>query len=171
MSHLIIGGDGFVGRALRRRLDLIHEPFQWTTRHHETVSDCAIYFDLCSSLVRSLPSAKYIYLVAAVSRFADCEGSAVAWHTNVDAPITIAKWFSRQYETRSIVFISSDAVERVGASAYGRAKAHVESFMHSIDGVIVRPTRITSESVDRFADFMIAKALEEDGSYVHRWAP
>jgi hypothetical protein len=90
-----------------------------------------------------------VYLVAAVPKFAECEKNPDTWRVNVDAPIALARLFPSAFK----VFVSSDAVEFAGNTAYARQKAHVEGYMQSIDAAIVRPNRISD--APKFAEYLI----------------
>ena len=141
--HLIIGGRGLLGTALCNELGLRSIPFKATCRRLPSMGE--IKLDLTDLIIdrqaaADLPLAEVVYLVAAKTGLGACEADRSSWIVNVDAPIALA----RVYEARRahIVFISSDAVEYCGATAYARQKAQVEAYVQSIDGAIVRPGRI-----------------------------
>lgn len=172
--HLIIGGDGALGKVLRTRV--AGEQWKATTRReikHDWSGSTsptpwigAILLDL-SKPIGDLPAADFVYLVAAVTKIAECErDQAGTWVVNADAPVEIG----RRYVAKGafVVFVSSDAVEFMGHSAYGRQKAYVESFMLTIGAAVVRPSRIEPDSGVALADFMIDMAVNRR-SGLHRW--
>ena len=135
--HLVIGGRGLVGTALVEELKKRDVPFTATTRETFDLSKPA------PNLSWILPKAEFVYLVAAIPKLAYCEQNpAESWRVNVDMPIAIAKHFRN---SAFVTFVSSDAVETCGNTAYGRQKAAAEAFMHTIDAAIVRPSRVPPE--------------------------
>ena len=69
-----------------------------------------------------------------------------------------------------VVYVSSDAVEWCGATAYARQKAQVESYIQAIDGAVIRPTRVTPALVGDLARLMVDVGLNRKQG-VHRWKP
>lgn len=173
-THLVIGGDGFLGKALARRLrDGGETDVVWTTRRRDwTIApQGSFFFDLLSSDPGELPPCDIVYLVAANTKIAECERDPTAWRVNVDAPIAIAKRFMRERlfgKSIEIVYLSSDAVETCSGTAYGRQKAAAEAYMHAIDATIIRPGRIPPERVDDLADIIIAAGLNRRRGVI-RW--
>ena len=68
----------------------------------------------------------------------------------------------------AIIFISSDAVETCGGTAYARQKAAAEAYMRTINAAIIRPGRIAPERAREFAAFVVDVALSHR-SGIHRW--
>jgi dTDP-4-dehydrorhamnose reductase len=167
--HLVIGGDGMVGRALRAELTRSGIAFEWTSRRGSSEAD--IRLDLLNlPLAWPEGEAAYaaVYIVAAVPKFADCERDPLTWLINADAPITLARLFRKSF----VVFISSDVVEYAGNTAYARQKAHAEVYMQAIgNAAVVRPARIAPEHARRFASFLVAIATTRHAGLVRWKAP
>lgn len=155
--HLVIGGLGLIGTALCAELEARKQDYRATTRRRDAVGGPLLYLDLAAvaapDLPRpeaALPRAEVLYLVAAMTKFQECEGNPLSWQVNVDAPIRLAQ----RYRFSCVVFISSDSVEWCG-NAYAREKAQVEAFIQSIGGVIVRPARVAPERVGELAKVIV----------------
>lgn len=150
MKHLVIGGRGLVGTALCSRLAAKGIEYHATTRQKPREGE--FYFDLASSeMPDELMSFDVIYIVAAMSKFAACEGSSLAWQVNVDTPLRIAL-----SGNGFPIFVSSSAVENMAHTAYGRHKAHVEAVMLARgNGAIVRPSQIVPARANEVADLLI----------------
>ena len=143
--HLVIGGRGLVGSALCAELRLREIPFKATCRRLPSMGE--IKLDLTDVVIErqlgEVVPVDVVYLVAAKTGLGACEGDRSSWIVNVDAPIMIARHYRYSgIGNPHIVFISSDAVEYCGATAYARQKAQVESYIQSIDGAIVRAGRV-----------------------------
>jgi dTDP-4-dehydrorhamnose reductase len=123
----------------------------------------ARFYDLSFSDPGGLPEVGIVYIVAAIPKFAGACADE-AWAVNVDGPIRVAK----RFRGRSIVFVSSDAVERYNTETYGRQKAFAESFMHTVDAAIVRPCPLTADNVDKCAEFIV-KIGTEGRQGIFRW--
>ena len=162
MRHFIIGGHGLIGTAVRAELDRRCEDYGYTSRRGD-----ARFLDLTKPIPDDLPDAGVVYLVAAMPGFATCEGNGHSWIVNVDAQIGIA----RQYRDRSfVVYVSSDAVEWCGGTAYARQKAQVESYINAIEGAVVRPTRVPPDMAPALAAMLIDVGNgRKQGT--HRWKP
>lgn len=195
-GHLVIGGNGLIGTALCAELEKRGIDFLATTRREPPgplvprirphagwmMPDGKLFFDLSADDPNVLPPAEVVYLVAAKPGFASCEGTAESWVVNVDAQIAIARryqvtmleWIKKEREFSEsspfIVYVSSDAVEWCGGTAYARQKAQVESYVQAIDGAIIRPTRVTGETVDSLAALMVDVGIGRKQG-VHRWKP
>jgi nucleoside-diphosphate-sugar epimerase len=165
-TYLVIGGTGLVGSALVNELNNFNRVFGYTSRRGEG----PIKFDLETSHPNSLPDAGVVFLVAAMPGFAVCESNRLTWLINVDAQIALARRFARgsNITPAFVVYVSSEAVEIAGATAYARQKAAVESFIHTIDGAIVRPARIAPDRARDFARFLI-KVGDDRRTGVYRW--
>ena len=162
--HLVIGGGGLVGTALVIELMSRKLPVIATTRIRNDTS--VFTLDLLDPLANSLPRAEFVYLVAAIAKLAYCEQHPVeSWRVNVDAPIVLAKHL-RHYGF--VTFVSSDAVETCGNTAYGRQKAAAEAFMQTIGAAIVRPSRVPPEQASNLAAFLADVAIGRQTG-VHHW--
>ena len=165
--HLVIGGNGLIGTAVCEELERRSLPFICTTRRSSESLGPKFMFRLGDDDPAELPGASIVYLVAAAPGFAACEGSADSWVVNVDAQIAIARRFK---PSAFVVYVSSDAVEWCGATAYARQKAQVESYIQAIDGAVIRPTRVLPASAGDLAKLMIDVG-ENRKQGVHRWKP
>ena len=169
--HLLIGGDGLVGTALRA--EFIARGLDWSaSSRREKFSTTPewpqrLFLELTEPLPDSLPFANVVYLSAACPKFADCEGNALSWVVNVDAPIALARHYAAL--GTFVVFISSDAVEWCGMTAYGRQKTMVEAFMHTIDAAIMRPSRILPANVSHFASEVVELGLSRKAGVTRWW--
>lgn len=164
MSALVIGGDGMIGSALvaelRRRSVAVIE----TTRRH--TSGCnRLHLDMAQA-IPEMPSAEHIFLVAAMPKVFDCQGSALAWRVNADAPIEIAQ--QAHARNMHITFISSDSIHRFGSCDYARAKLHVEAVLQAMRATIVRPSVVSRDRAAECAAFIADVGLKALGG-VHRW--
>ena len=128
--HLIIGGKGLVGSALRRELDRRGLPYSSTTRR--TGSPSMLRLDLADlpPYQQLPPPAEYVWLVAAIPTFQEAEQNPLAWRVNVDAPIELARHYRLFNST--IVFISSNAVEWAGGNGLRAAEGGCGS-LHAVD--------------------------------------
>jgi dTDP-4-dehydrorhamnose reductase len=161
VRHLVIGGTGLVGAALVAELSERNKTFSFTSRRH----NLGIKFNLELNSPASLPEADIAYLIAAMPGFAICESNPLTWLVNVDAQIALARAFAGP---SFVVYVSSDAVEIAGGTAYARQKAAVEGFIHAVGGAIVRPSRIAPERARDFAGVLI-KVGEGRKPGVFRW--
>lgn len=167
--HLVIGRDGLIGSALVAELHRRGLPCFGTTRRNQTD---AMFLDLSHPIDEDnlIPIwTGVIYLVAAMPKFQDCALEREAWRVNVDAPITLARHYASASRGAFVVFISSDAVEWSG-EALARQKAHVESYMRTINAAIIRPARVTQERAPEFASFVVQKAIDQHVG-VSYWPP
>jgi len=181
MTHLVVGGTGLVGSALVTHLLSEGEQIQYTTRrqplalgHLEVpfrpevikydllTDDPNIALPKCSGDLKI----EFVYLVAAMPGFAVCGSNPLAWRVNGDAQIAPAR---KYWGNTTIVFVSSEAVEIAGGTAYARQKAAVEAFMHVCGGAIVRPSRVEKSKADAFAAFLVSVAKQKKPG-VYRWA-
>jgi nucleoside-diphosphate-sugar epimerase len=164
MKALVVGGDGKIGSALVAHLSAAgHQVIATTRRDDDTTR---LRLDMLEP-IPDLPKADAVYLVAAVPSLIECERNPSTWIVNVDAPYAIAC----QMASRNAfpVFISSDAVESAGGTAYGRQKAHAETLMHMLMAAIVRPTRVTPERLASLCE-LLARVGERRLPGVHRWS-
>jgi nucleoside-diphosphate-sugar epimerase len=154
MTHLVIGGDGKIGKALCRELCAQGVEYRSTTRRRWAAFDGKLFLDLYDLKIGldELGNPNTVYLVAAMSGMIVGKDSE-SYRINVDAQIKLARYYSQQ--DTFVVFISSDAVEFPDQSAYARQKAAVEAYIQSIDGAIVRPTRIAPERIEEFAGLVV----------------
>lgn len=173
LKHLVIGADGVLGRSLCAELEYRGEEFAFTSRRESLPArsgrpGSALRFMLGESDPKTLPYARRIYVVAAITSVIACQRDPVAtWRVNVDAPLAIARLVPVSFDV--IVYVSSDAVEFCGHLEYGRQKAQVEAALALHPRcTIVRPTRFNASQAPALAKFMLDAAT---GGGLYRWAP
>lgn len=164
MRHLVIGGDGFIGSAVRQELAGRGATLAWTSRRHAASAPPRWRFDLRDDPA-VLPDADLVYLVAAVPTFLACETDRESWRVNVDGTIAVAQRFPDAF----LVFVSSDSVEWCGSAALARQKSQVEGYLRHRRAAILRPTRVNRSGVLLFAQFAVDLALVARAG-VHSWS-
>lgn len=169
--HLLIGGYGLVGTAIREVLAANAASFIPTTRREPPPG--WLHLDLAKPMAWQLPMATRVLLVAALPGFGPCEGNPLAYRINVDAPIEIAREMLSKQPTRPpfITFMSTDAVENLGLNAYARHKQIVECYMRTIGAAIIRPSKITPDNVAEFARAAVAISDARRPGIYHWTAP
>jgi dTDP-4-dehydrorhamnose reductase len=149
MINLVIGKDGYLGGMLSTTLRCTG-----TSRH----PGAKPYFNLKTTDPNTLPNAEVVYIIAAITKFRECEIDPDAWAINVDGPIRLGN----RYKDSFIVYMSSEAAEWPGHTAYGDQKRFAEMGLLSVVPykhlAIVRPDRVTPDKVDR-----LCKLLEQIG--------
>lgn len=149
--NLIIGGSGLLGKALRLRLDC--------------VAPSRSEFDLRGGDLSVLPDCDTAYLCAGIRYFQKCEGSASVFQADVDGNLRVARHFLKR--GTFVVFVSSDAVENMAHTAYGRNRLLVEmSLIMQPNVAIIRASRFTEETVGKLADFIIGVGRTQG---LHYW--
>jgi nucleoside-diphosphate-sugar epimerase len=144
VRELIIGGDGFIGTALRRSLPEAVA----TTRRRDMVGP---FLDLLE--VRAVPACDVAYLCAGANGAKACEGSQAAFRVNVDAPIEIARLVAAG--GGFTVFVSSMSVEWL-STAYQRHKLAAEGALRAMPAVgIVRAGRVVKTNLDELCETLI----------------
>ena len=159
MKALVIGGDGLLGRNL---VEALYEAGHEVVRTSRDVLSDALYLDL-SRPIPTLPPCDVIYLCAAMSGFAKCEGNPLSYVVNVDAPLEIAR-----RKTAFPVYVSSDAIEFVSSTAYARQKMQAELGILMLDGAVIRPGKFNQDNVAPLCRLMINVGVNRK-SGVHRW--
>jgi len=159
MTNLIIGRDGYLGGMLYKSLRNVIG----TSRH----SGAKPYFQLTDDPA-SLPEADVVYIIAAITKFRECEIDPDAWTINVDGPIRLG----HRYKDSFVVYLSSEAAEWSGHTAYGDQKRFAEFGLLSVvpyqNLAIVRPDRVTPDKIDRLCDSLI-KIGKEKVCGIHRF--
>ena len=161
MRSLIIGGDSMLGLALADCLDDVTV----TSRRN----GAPYFYDLLASAPATLPNRPdVVYLIAAMTKFRDCEMNPDAYSINVDAQVAIAAHFSRAH----IVYVSSEAAEWPNQTAYGSQKRACEMMLTAACGydrlAIVRPRKIVPERVEALCH-VLASVGNDRKIGVYRW--
>lgn len=93
------------------------------------------------------------YLAGGKKGFHECEGDDEAFRRDVDDNIRLIKDLLKA--GAFVVFISTEAVERIGhGAAYSRNRLLVEQFLWTMGGcAIVRPARFDKTTVGSLASF------------------
>lgn len=152
--NFVTGGSGVLGREIVKRLKEVYAP----TRES---------FDLGSGQFKDLKLVvTTAYLCAGTKGFAECEGNLKAFRSDVDGNIRLIRDLRKQ--GAFVVFISTDAVERIDA-AYSRNRLLVEQFLWTQSNcAVIRPERFNEQSAPALAHFCIAVGTyEKEG--VHYW--
>lgn len=167
MRAIVVGGNGLIGSAL---VDVLRERdvavIATTRRTQSGAASGDLRLDL-SQPIPELPDAGVVFLVAAMPKVFDCQGSELAWRVNADAPIEIAEQYHFDKDAH-IVFVSSDSIHRFGSCDYARAKLHVEGVLHSMRATIIRPAPVARDRAQECAAFIADVGLRRLRG-VHRW--
>jgi dTDP-4-dehydrorhamnose reductase len=158
-THLIIGGDGLIGKALVRRLEKEGNTVFKTTRHKHPLEENEFFLDLSMDISKfEIPKGvKTAYICAANTSVARCEENPdSSSKINTIAPLALAeKLIEKEI---FVIFFSSSAVfdgkypyQKADAPlspvrAYGKQKAATELGLrkYSDKVLIVRPTKVLS---------------------------
>jgi nucleoside-diphosphate-sugar epimerase len=173
--HLVIGGRGLIGAAVVAELERRKLHYFFTTRNQGRLWDKEIFLDL--EMVSNSYNVKnnylpnldglgdVLYLIAGMPGLYPCEGNATTFRVNADASIALA----RRYKTSFVVLISSMAVENAGIVNYARAKAHVENYINTIDGAIIRPgpAKVTAETAASLAGVVVHVGMNRISGVTH----
>jgi dTDP-4-dehydrorhamnose reductase len=161
--NLVIGKDGYLGRMLFQSL-----------KHSVGTSrrvGSKLFFDLKSSDPKTLPEADVVYIVAAKTKFRDCEIDDDAWSINVDGPIGIGSRYSDSLDS-FVIYISSEAAEWSGHTAYGDQKRFAEMGLRAVVPyqrlAIVRPSKVTTDRIEDLCKLLL-KIGSERLFGVHRF--
>lgn len=163
MRALVIG-EGMLGCALIEALSEAGHETIGTSR--EALTD-KFYLDLTKP-IPELPPVDVVYICAAIATYRGAEfNPQIAWLTNADAPVTIAQ----QVMARGMfpVFVSTDAIEWLGFTEYGRGKTYAELGVRLLGGAVVRPAKFTPDNIASLCHLMIRVGLDRNPG-VYRWA-
>src|SRR3989337_2043067 len=87
---LIIGGDGFIGKALSEKLKAQQENVYTTTRHRESRSEKNLYLDLSDFIIPK--GVDLAFICAAQANIAECEANPKkTYKINTLGPIELTK--------------------------------------------------------------------------------
>lgn len=154
MNALVIGAGGMIGGALCKALvDAGHEVYGTTRAELDLL-------DIPDGYEWSAGHADVVYICAAKTRFIDCESDRDAYRINVDAPIEIAKRYSK------VVYLSSEAVERALHTNYGMHKALAEIGIRAVcHPVIARLSKVDKDTLPDVCAFLVGLADAKPGVY------
>lgn len=142
--NVIVGTSGFVGSNLLRVAKAMGKDVASFARHE---------FDIVKDNLKFFP--KVLYLMAGCNGFQKCEGNHMAYRTNVDGTIRMAK------KAAHMVWLSSDSVEWAD-TAYARQKQLAEIGLQSIGNTsIIRCARITKDNIDDLCRVILERGEEQ----------
>ena len=162
MKNLVIGGDSKLGRSLADFLGCAST----TRRQKGDFEKPEIFYDMSKSSPLVLPISDVIYLVAAITRFRDCEMDPDTYRVNVDANVAIAGYCRKSH----IVYVSSEAAMWPNQTAYGAQKRACELALLAACGYdrlcIVRPNKIAPETMLDLCDYLSRKGhMKASGTF------
>jgi dTDP-4-dehydrorhamnose reductase len=150
--NFVTGGSGVLGRELVRKLG------------PGTYAPSRNAFNL--EAVQDLPKIETAYLCAGTKGFAECEGNREAFRADVDGNIRLIGDLMK--DGAFVVFISTDAVEKVNA-AYARNRLLVEQTLWLRPNcAVVRPGKFNEQTVGPLADLCILVGKQRREG-VHYW--
>ena len=162
-SVLIVGGDGYVGGELVRRLRAANWRVWSTTRRAASAPD-VIRLDLAGELLPELPEVGAAVICAARARLGDCAVDPVgSRRVNVDGVARIAAALARRGAYP--LFLSTDKVfdgllpqrrrddETCPRTEYGRQKADAERAVRAAGGSVLRLCKIVSPKLPLAAEW------------------
>jgi nucleoside-diphosphate-sugar epimerase len=146
--ELIIGMDGFIGRALCRHLP---DALKTTRRGQRGLEPIEHHFDLLQP--GWVPPADIVYLCAGVNGTLSCaQDPQRSYRTNVDGTIFVAEYCR---DHAFLVWISSTTVEWLGEH-YGEQKRIAENYLRALPHVgIVRAGRVLQSNVAELCSLMV----------------
>ncbi len=170
---LVVGGDGWIGRALVGHLRGLGWWVRATTRRREAASAARPFLDLerIEDCLEALPRIDVAVLAAAVARLRDCAADPTASsRVNIDGTVALSRAF-RARGTR-VLLLSSDKVfdgtvarrghgEAVSPiTEYGRQKALGEAGLRGLgtSGAILRLSKVIDRSELLMRDWLDALA-------------
>lgn len=164
MHSALVIGEGMLGCAL---IDALAEAGHKVTGSSRDPLTDKFYLDLTKPIPQ-LPQADVCFIVAAIATYRGAEfNPQQAWIINADAPIEIG----RQCIDRGMfpVFVSTDAIEWLGFTEYGRGKTYADLGIRLLGGAVVRPAKFTPATVGSLCHLMIRVGLDKKPG-VYRWA-
>jgi dTDP-4-dehydrorhamnose reductase len=166
---LVVGADGFIGRALADHLAGAGEPVLATTRRRDTVSESRIFLDLAHDVSDWCPPCpvSVAYLCAAVSSLDVCRRErAQSTMVNVHSTVALARTLVTRgafviFPSTNLVFDSSSPFHKADdpvspCTEYGRQKAQAERQLLALGQVIavVRFTKILGPNMPLFTQWI-----------------
>ncbi len=156
-GHLVIGGDGQLGRALVQRLHETGQPVVATTRRNDSPASANRHLNLSQPEAVSgfawPDGVSRVYLLAAVTSLKACRQSPdTSRFINVTQAVRLAGRAAHNGATPVLVstnLVFDGHTPRRGTadppcptSAYGEHKAEAEAAVLEHGGVVVRPTKV-----------------------------
>lgn len=154
-SHLIIGGDGMIGKALHRHLKDRRETAIATSRQDAATPNLTLDLadDHAVSQFAIPPGVTRVYLLAAITSLKACrENPSQSHRINVKQTARLAQKAREANATpvlvsTNLVFDGSRALRRTDeppcpTTTYGRQKAEAESLVLAQGGAVIRPGKI-----------------------------
>ena len=163
MKALVIG-QGMLGTAL---VDALCEAGHETIGSSRDILSSHFYLNLTQP-IPELPLVDAVYICAAIATYRGAEfHPQEAWLVNADAPIEIG----RQCIDRGMfpVFVSTDAIEWLGFTEYGRGKTYADLGIRLLGGAVVRPAKFTPANIASLCHLMIRVGLDRKPG-VYRWS-
>lgn len=163
MKALCIG-EGMLGCAL---IDALSEAGHSVIGSTRDPLSSKFYLDLTKP-IPELPPVDVVYICAAIATYRGAEfAPQTAWLVNADAPVTIAQ----QCIDREMfpVFVSTDAIEWLGFTEYGRGKTYAELGVRLLGGAVIRPAKFTPDNIGSLCHLMIRVGQDRKPG-VYRWA-
>jgi dTDP-4-dehydrorhamnose reductase len=170
LQACVVGGDGLLGRALVRALQLARVTLGSTSRRRERLGSGVQFLDLADAdAFIDVPVADVVYLCAADPNLQRCESDPAGTRlVNVEGTCRIAERFARAGS--HLVFLSSNAVfsgqiDAVAESStvdpcneYGRQKAEVEARLATLTPnlAVVRMTKVVSHAMPLIHQWVVA---------------
>ena len=135
-THLIIGGDGLIGKSIYNQLKKENKKVYYTTRRYTKLRTNSIYLDFNEGININFDPTK-IYICVGISDVQSCEKyPKKTWEINVKSTLNLIKKFHKMGS--HIKFLSSDMVFgedqifpkinsiKSPSTEYGRQKSKVE---------------------------------------------
>ena len=170
-SVLIIGGDGFIGRSLKSKLENVGRTVFSTTRRLERVCSTRPYLDLLRPELtvgqNILKNVSQAIICGAVTSISKCEKEPIATHSiNVEGVASIAQMI---VEKRiELIYLSSSAVFNGSSESplpsdhpspsceYGRQKLAAEQYLTALGKPlkIIRLTKVVNPTNSVFSSWI-----------------
>ena len=159
-SHLILGGDGLIGRSLAASLSSRGETVVTTTRDPARIGEGTLYLDLGKEAPFEWPDVSVAYCCIGVPSIAECERDPATTHRiNVDRTVgLVEEGLARELfivcYSSNLVFSGADLgptemSERGPTTEHGRQKMELENLLHDLgsDRVLVLRCSKVAESL------------------------
>tara|TARA_Y100000590_G_scaffold216308_2_gene245074 strand:+ start:661 stop:1563 length:903 start_codon:yes stop_codon:yes gene_type:complete len=135
-THLIIGGDGLIGKSIYNQLKKENQQVYYTTRRYTKLRTNSIYLDFNEGININFDPTR-IYICVGIADVQACEKyPKKTWEVNVESTLNLIEKFHKMGS--HINFLSSDMVfgegqifpkidsKKYPSTEYGRQKSRVE---------------------------------------------